>query len=65
MCSQYDNKRRGKVGAAKRIRSHLLQQVCTLIQNFAEYLDVLVSVARKTDSRHWPDLFSVAGKSTK
>jgi hypothetical protein len=42
----------------------LLQQTCNLIQNFSEYLDVLVSVARKTDSRHWHELFAAAGKST-
>ncbi|KAI5071151.1 hypothetical protein GOP47_0013402 [Adiantum capillus-veneris] len=44
--------------------SLLLQQACDLIRNFSEYLDVVVSVARKTDGRHWNDLFAAAGKST-
>ncbi|KAH7433091.1 hypothetical protein KP509_07G054900 [Ceratopteris richardii] len=44
--------------------SLLLQQACDLIKNFSEYLDVVVSVARKTDGRHWNDLFAAAGKST-
>lgn len=44
--------------------SMLLQQACDLIRNFSEYLDVVVSVARKTDGRHWSDLFAAAGKST-
>lgn len=39
-------------------------QTCDLIQHFPEYLDVVVSVARKTDGRHWADLFSAAGRST-
>lgn len=42
----------------------LLHQACDLIRNFSEYLDVVVSVARKTDGRHWNDLFAAAGKST-
>jgi hypothetical protein len=42
----------------------LLQRACDLIRHFAEFLDVVVSVARKTDSRHWPELFAAAGKST-
>lgn len=44
--------------------SILLEQACDLIRNFSEYLDVVVSVARKTDGRHWGDLFAAAGKST-
>ena len=44
--------------------SSLLHQTCDLIKNFSEYLDVVVSVARKTDGRHWNDLFAAAGKST-
>lgn len=35
-----------------------------MIRNFREYHDVVVSVARKTDGRHWADLFSAAGRST-
>ncbi|KAM0932418.1 putative transcription factor WD40-like family [Dioscorea sansibarensis] len=42
----------------------LLEKVCDLLRNFPEYLDVVVSVARKTDGRHWADLFSSAGRST-
>lgn len=42
----------------------LLEKTCELIKNFSEYLDVVVSVARKTDARHWADLFSAAGRST-
>lgn len=42
----------------------LLEKTCELIRNFPEYLDVVVSVARKTDGRHWADLFSAAGRST-
>jgi len=42
----------------------LLEKTCDLIRNFPEYLDVVVSVARKTDGRHWADLFSAAGRST-
>ncbi|CAI9764198.1 unnamed protein product [Fraxinus pennsylvanica] len=44
--------------------SSLLMKTCDLIRNFPEYLDVVVSVARKTDGRHWADLFSAAGRST-
>uniref|UniRef100_A0A7I4D4R9 RIC1 C-terminal alpha solenoid region domain-containing protein n=1 Tax=Physcomitrium patens TaxID=3218 RepID=A0A7I4D4R9_PHYPA len=65
MSSQSTNKRRGRNIAVKRTIFLLLQQVCNLIHNFQEYLDVLVSVARKTDSRHWPELFAVAGNSIK
>ncbi|XP_044493876.1 guanine nucleotide exchange factor subunit RIC1-like isoform X2 [Mangifera indica] len=42
----------------------LLERACDLIRNFPEYLNVVVSVARKTDGRHWSDLFSAAGRST-
>ncbi|GMJ00926.1 hypothetical protein like AT3G61480 [Hibiscus trionum] len=42
----------------------LLEKTCGLIRNFPEYLDVVVSVARKTDGRHWADLFTAAGRST-
>ncbi|XP_062156067.1 uncharacterized protein LOC133863927 isoform X1 [Alnus glutinosa] len=42
----------------------LLEKTCDLIRNFPEYFDVVVSVARKTDGRHWADLFSSAGRST-
>ncbi|KDP28594.1 hypothetical protein JCGZ_14365 [Jatropha curcas] len=42
----------------------LLEKTCDLIRNFPEYLDVVVSVARKTDGRHWADLFLAAGRST-
>lgn len=42
----------------------LLDKACDLIRNFPEYHDVVVSVARKTDGRHWADLFSAAGRST-
>lgn len=65
ICSQSTNRRRGRNIAVKRTIFLLLQQVCNLIHNFQEYLDVLVSVARKTDSRHWPELFAVAGNSTR
>ncbi|XVF73146.1 hypothetical protein PTKIN_Ptkin12aG0178100 [Pterospermum kingtungense] len=42
----------------------LLEKTCNLIRNFPEYLDVVVSVARKTDGRYWADLFTAAGRST-
>ncbi|XP_078157744.1 uncharacterized protein LOC144553444 isoform X3 [Carex rostrata] len=42
----------------------LLEKTCDLLKNFPEYFDVVVSVARKTDGRHWADLFSAAGRST-
>ncbi|CAL5382017.1 unnamed protein product [Camellia sinensis] len=44
--------------------SSLLEKTCDLIKNFPEYFDVVVSVARKTDGRHWADLFSAARRST-
>ncbi|KAJ3695374.1 hypothetical protein LUZ60_000751 [Juncus effusus] len=42
----------------------LLEKTCDLLRNFPEYFDVVVSVARKTDGRHWARLFSAAGRST-
>lgn len=45
-------------------RVSLLEKTCDLIRNFPEYVDVVVSVARKTDGRHWADLFLAAGRST-
>lgn len=52
-----------QISVPKRAPS-LLEKTCDLIRNFPEYLDVVVSVARKTDGRHWADLFSAAGRST-
>lgn len=51
-------------GPVKSSASSLLEQTCNLIRHFPEYLDVVVSVARKTDGRHWADLFAAAGRST-
>ncbi|PWZ24900.1 hypothetical protein Zm00014a_008363 [Zea mays] len=45
-------------------KKSLLEKTCDLLRNFPEYMDVVVSVARKTDGRHWADLFSTAGRST-
>ncbi|GJM87070.1 hypothetical protein PR202_ga02988 [Eleusine coracana subsp. coracana] len=45
-------------------KKSLLEKTCDLLRNFPEYMDVVVSVARKTDGRHWADLFSAAGRST-
>ncbi|XP_048421699.1 uncharacterized protein LOC103935093 [Pyrus x bretschneideri] len=42
----------------------LLEKTCDLLRNFPEYFDVVVSVARKIDGRHWADLPSAAGRST-
>lgn len=42
----------------------LMEKTCDLIRKFPEYHNVVVSVARKTDGRHWADLFSAAGRST-
>ncbi|KAL1549837.1 guanine nucleotide exchange factor subunit RIC1-like isoform X1 [Salvia divinorum] len=58
---QYSRKNQGAV--ANHAPS-LLEKSCDLIRNFPEYYDVVVSVARKTDGRHWADLFSAAGRST-
>jgi hypothetical protein len=38
-----------------------LSDALGLIRGFPEYLDVVVAVARKTDSRDWPALFEHAG----
>ncbi|KAH6829995.1 Quinoprotein amine dehydrogenase [Perilla frutescens var. hirtella] len=51
-------------GAVANHTPSLLEKSCDLIRNFSEYYDVVVSVARKTDGRHWADLFSAAGRST-
>jgi RAB6A-GEF complex partner protein 1 len=48
----------------KSLSPSLLEKTCDLLRNFPEYFDVVVSVARKTDGRHWADLFSAAGRST-
>ncbi|CAA6666701.1 unnamed protein product [Spirodela intermedia] len=56
---------KNQLSASLRPSKHtLLEKTCNLIQNFPEYLDVVVSVARKTDGRHWADLFAAAGRST-
>lgn len=57
------NKKQKAVSNHKPSRS-LLEKTCDLIRNFPEYHNVVVSVARKTDGRHWADLFSAAGRST-
>nr|GEV82860.1 Rab6A-GEF complex partner protein 1-like [Tanacetum cinerariifolium] len=49
---------------ATRDEPSLLEKTCDLIKKFPEYFDVVVSVARKTDGRHWADLFSAAGRTT-
>lgn len=53
-----------KQGAKADQTASLLEKSCDLIRNFPEYYDVVVSVARKTDGRHWADLFSAAGRPT-
>ncbi|KAL8495177.1 hypothetical protein ACS0TY_019372 [Phlomoides rotata] len=53
-----------KQGARSNQTASLLEKSCDLIRNFPEYYDVVVSVARKTDGRHWADLFSAAGRPT-
>ncbi|XP_047964089.1 guanine nucleotide exchange factor subunit RIC1-like isoform X2 [Salvia hispanica] len=58
---QYSSKNQG---ALANHAPSLLEKSCDLIRNFPEYYDVVVSVARKTDGRHWADLFSAAGRST-
>lgn len=50
--------------SASKSACSLLEKTCDLIKKFPEYLDVVVSVARKTDGRHWADLFNAAGRST-
>ncbi|KAK4266874.1 hypothetical protein QN277_023738 [Acacia crassicarpa] len=57
------NVNKNQVAVSKPSKRSLLEKTCDLIRNFPEYLDVVVSVARKTDGRHWADLFSAAGKS--
>ncbi|CAM8895898.1 unnamed protein product [Rhodiola kirilowii] len=61
--SQTSNKNQNSVSKNETSIS-LLDKACDLIRNFPEYHDVVVSVARKTDGRHWADLFSAAGRST-
>ncbi|XP_061361237.1 uncharacterized protein LOC133305118 isoform X2 [Gastrolobium bilobum] len=58
------NVNKNQVSVLKHAKRTLLEKTCDLIRNFPEYLDVVVSVARKTDGRHWADLFSAAGRST-
>lgn len=57
------NSSKNQAAVANRSTS-LLEKTCDLIRYFPEYYDVVVSVARKTDGRHWADLFSAAGRST-
>ncbi|KAI4355111.1 hypothetical protein L6164_003915 [Bauhinia variegata] len=58
------NLNKNQISTPKHSKRSLLEKTCDLIRNFPEYLDVVVSVARKTDGRHWADLFSAAGRST-
>ncbi|KAK9279850.1 hypothetical protein L1049_013532 [Liquidambar formosana] len=59
------NANKNQISVPKRATNFsLLEKTCDLIKKFPEYLDVVVSVARKTDGRHWADLFSAAGRST-
>ncbi|XP_011036838.1 PREDICTED: RAB6A-GEF complex partner protein 1-like [Populus euphratica] len=59
------NANKNQISVTKHAGNHsLLEKTCDLIRNFSEYFDVVVSVARKTDGRHWADLFSAAGRST-
>ncbi|KAL4322372.1 hypothetical protein AHAS_Ahas14G0203900 [Arachis hypogaea] len=58
------NANKNQLSVPKHAKRSLLEKTCDLIRNFPEYLDVVVSVARKTDGRHWADLFSAAGRST-
>ena len=39
----------------------LLSDAARLIREFPEFTDVVAAVARKTDAKHWPALFAVAG----
>lgn len=57
------NINKNQISVSRPAKRTLLEKTCDLIRNFPEYLDVVVSVARKTDGRHWADLFSAAGKS--
>jgi len=63
LCRQSANKNQSST-SVKSSSLSLLEKTCDLINFFPEYLDVVVSVARKTDGRHWADLFSAAGRST-
>ncbi|KAF1896219.1 hypothetical protein Lal_00027286 [Lupinus albus] len=58
------NVNKNQISIPNHAESTLLEKTCDLIRNFPEYFDVVVSVARKTDGRHWADLFSAAGRST-
>ncbi|CAL0303289.1 unnamed protein product [Lupinus luteus] len=58
------NMNKNQISIPNHAKSTLLEKTCDLIRNFPEYFDVVVSVARKTDGRHWADLFSAAGRST-
>ncbi|KAK7250793.1 hypothetical protein RIF29_33472 [Crotalaria pallida] len=55
---------KNQISVPKLAKRTLLEKTCDLIRNFPDYFDVVVSVARKTDGRHWADLFSAAGRST-
>lgn len=55
---------KNQISVVNHAKRSLLEKTCDLIRNFPEYLDVVVSVARKTDGRHWADLFTAAGRST-
>eukprot|EP00898_Chlorokybus_atmophyticus_P004519 jgi/Chlat1/5068/Chrsp33S08959 len=43
---------------------NMLVAAAELISHFPDFVDVVVSVARKTDERHWALLFQAAGKPT-
>ncbi|KAG5008264.1 hypothetical protein JHK85_026806 [Glycine max] len=58
------NVNKNQISVVNHAKRSLLEKTCDLIRNFPEYLDVVVSVARKTDGRHWADLFTAAGRST-
>ncbi|KAM7476445.1 hypothetical protein LguiB_023688 [Lonicera macranthoides] len=62
--SRQNTSRNHTTGPKHATSASLLEKTCDLIRNFPEYFDVVVSVARKTDGRHWADLFSAAGRST-
>lgn len=62
LCRQSPSRNQGAVFSPA--ASSLLEKTCDLIKKFPEYFDVVVRVARKTDGRHWADLFSAAGRST-
>ncbi|RYR53708.1 hypothetical protein Ahy_A06g028927 isoform A [Arachis hypogaea] len=50
------NANKNQLSVPKHAKRSLLEKTCDLIRNFSEYLDVVVSVARKTDGCHWTDL---------